>query len=217
MSGGFALPISQWCSENQIPLVFPGQKIGLFGGSFNPPHRGHLHLAQTARKLLGLGNVWWLVTPQNPLKANRPPPPPLIQRMAQAQLSRPLQDLPGMQITGCEARLGVATTAHVVKQIKARCPGVHFVWLMGADNLSDFHRWSEWKSIFMQIPICVVDRPGSSFAPLFAKAAQAFKKARRPLQQAHLLPLCPPPAWIFLFGSRNSSSATEIRKEKTCL
>ena len=129
--------------------------MGLYGGSFNPAHEGHAHVARIALVRLGLDRVIWLVSPQNPLK--REGAADLAERMAGA---RRLARGPAMIVSDLEARLGIRYTVDLVRLMRARYPAVRFVWLMGADNLAGFHRWRGWAEIMRRVPVCVVARPG---------------------------------------------------------
>ena len=141
------------------PIALPGQRIGLLGGSFDPAHAGHLHISEMALRRFRLDRVWWLVSPGNPLKPHGPAP--LAERIAAA---RRIADDPRIVVTGIEARLGTRWTADTIAALKARFPGVRFVWLMGSDNLVQFSRWDRWRGIAAQVPIGVIARPASSSA-----------------------------------------------------
>src|SRR5204863_9251932 len=139
-----------------LPPHVPGMRIGLFGGTFDPPHEAHLGASLLAMKRLDLDRVWWLVTPGNPLKDTRGLAP-LAERIAAA---RKLAHSPRIIVTGVEAQMRTRYTYDTVRTLTARCPGVHFVWIMGADNLRSFHRWQKWRGIANLMPIAVVDRVG---------------------------------------------------------
>ena len=141
-----------------LPPHAPGMKIGLFGGSFNPPHDAHRAVSLLAMKKLQLDRVWWLVTPGNPLKDTRDCRRSK-QRIAQAAA---LADHPRIDVTGFEAVIGTKYSCDTIAWLLNEAPGTHFVWIMGADNLKDFHRWKNWRDIFMMLPIAVVDRGGLS-------------------------------------------------------
>jgi nicotinate-nucleotide adenylyltransferase len=185
-----------------------GMRVGLFGGSFNPAHEGHAHVAETALQRLGLDRLVWLVSPQNPLKATAETAG-LAQRMAGA---RRLARGPSMIVSDAESRLGSQYTIDIVRALKARFPGVHFVWVMGADSLADFHRWRGWTEIMREVPVAVVSRPWISLRSRFSPAAKRFARFRRPSAQARKLPLMPPPAWVFLRGPLNFQSSTALRE-----
>ncbi|MCB1544067.1 MAG: nicotinate-nucleotide adenylyltransferase, partial [Rhodoblastus sp.] len=142
-------------------------RVGLFGGTFNPPHAGHMLVAEIALRRLKLDRLWLLVTPGNPLK-NTNGLPPLDQRMAAAQ--KLVRD-PRIVVTGLEADIGTRFTYDTVAWLTRRAPSLHFVWVMGADNLKQFSRWQRWDDIAALAPIAAIDRPGSSLASLNAKAA----------------------------------------------
>jgi nicotinate-nucleotide adenylyltransferase len=186
----------------------PGMRVGLFGGSFNPAHEGHAHVAETARRKLKLDRVIWLVSPQNPLKSHRETAD-LDKRMAAA---RALARGPAMIVSDAEARFGSAYTIDTIRQLKARYPGVKFVWIMGADSLAGFHRWRGWTQIMREIPVAVVSRPWISLKSRFSPAARRFARFRRPSAEAASLPGSEPPAWVFLRGPLNFQSSTLLRE-----
>jgi nicotinate-nucleotide adenylyltransferase len=185
-----------------------GMRVGLFGGSFNPAHDGHAHVAETAKRRLNLDRVIWLVSPQNPLKA-RHETASLAERMAGA---RALAQAPGMIVSDAESKLGSAYTVDTVRALKARFPGVHFVWIMGADSLATFHRWRGWTQIMREAPVAVVSRPWISIKSRFSPAARRFARFRRPSAQAGILAGLKPPAWVFLLGPLNFQSSTLLRE-----
>ena len=186
-------------------------RIGLFGGSFNPPHAAHRAVSLYAMKRLGLDRVWWLVTPGNPLK-DVSGLPPLGERMAAA---RRLAHHPRIDVTGIEAAIGTSYSYETILWLKRRCPEVRFVWIMGADNLKSFHRWRNWRGIFAALPIAVVDRPDGALAATATRAFQAFSQDRLPESQAKILANNPPPAWIYLHGLKSPLSSTAIRNGGT--
>jgi len=185
----------------------PGMRVGLFGGSFNPAHKGHAHVAETARRRLGLNHVIWLVSPQNPLKPTHETAG-LAERMASAR--RYARDR-GMIVSDAETKLGSQYTIDVVRALKARFPGVRFVWIMGADSLASFHRWRGWTEIMREVPVAVVSRPWISLKSRFSPAARRFARFRRPSSRAACLPFAKPPAWVFLRGPLNFQSSTSLR------
>lgn len=185
--------------------VAPGLRIGLLGGSFNPPHEGHLHISDVALKRLRLDYVWWLVSPQNPLKAARDTTP-LDARIA---LATRLVHARRVIVTDVERTLGTRYTVDTLAALMRRFPSVHFVWLMGSDNLASFHRWRDWPRIAQRMPIAVVMRPGSMLAPLQAKAMQRFWRAR--LKKLRGFPKAKPPALAIVGGPRNLQSSTALR------
>ena len=183
-------------------------RVGLFGGSFNPAHEGHAHVAETARRRLRLDRVIWLVSPQNPLKS-RHETADLAERMAGA---RRLARGPGMVVTDLETRLGSAYTIDTVRALQARFPRVKFVWIMGADSLASFHRWRGWTQIMREVPVAVVSRPWIALKSRFAPAARRFARFRISSSQAATLPGSRPPAWVFLVGPLNFQSSTVLRE-----
>lgn len=191
-----------------VPPTTAGLRIGLLGGSFNPPHLGHLHVARTALERLRLDRLWVLVTPGNPLK-ERAGLPSLARRLAAA---RRLMDDPGIVVTAFEASFGSPYTWRTVERLVATRPQVRFVWVMGADNLASFHRWQQWRRIVSVVPLAVVDRPGASMTPLSAPTALALSDHRLPESAAADLAARRPPAWVFLRGPRNALSSTELRR-----
>jgi len=186
----------------------PGMKVGLYGGSFNPAHEGHAHVAETAKRRLGLDRVIWLVSPQNPLKA-RHETASLAERMAGAKA---LATGPGMIVSDLETALGSAYTIDTVRALKARFPQVKFVWIMGADSLASFHRWRGWTQIMREVPVAVVSRPWISLKSRFSPAAIRFARYRWPATRALGLAGSKPPAWVFLFGRFNFQSSTALRE-----
>lgn len=191
----------------KTPLVLAGQRVGIMGGSFNPPHEGHRIVAETAVKRLQLDQLWWVVTPGNPLKSNGGLPP-LSQRMQAAQK---FACGPRMKVTGFEAELGTPYTAATLAFLKLRHPGVHFVWVMGADNLATFDRWQLWRQIAATMPIAVIDRPGWRLKALASPAAAALTAARICESQAGRLAVMPAPAWTFLTSKLSPLSSTALR------
>ncbi|SHL31313.1 nicotinate-nucleotide adenylyltransferase [Roseibium suaedae] len=201
----FSTVLPDWL---KLPHAERGNRIGLFGGSFNPPHSGHQLVAETAMKRLDLDQVWWLVSPGNPLK-DHSELEPQEQRIRNVER---LSDHPGMRVTGHEAVLGTSYTAETLACILARRPGVRFVWIMGADNLASFHRWQNWRSIASAVPIAVVDRPGASLSVMSAPFARVFARHRIDETDAVTLPGLKPPAWVFLRTRLDAASSTNLRK-----
>jgi nicotinate-nucleotide adenylyltransferase len=183
-------------------------KVGLYGGSFNPAHEGHAHVAETAKRRLGLDRVIWLVSPQNPLKG-RHETAGLAERMAGA---RALAKGPGMVVSDVETALGSAYTIDTIRALKRRFPSVKFVWIMGADSLASFHRWRGWTQIMGEAPVAVVSRPWISLKSRFSPAAIRFARYRWPSTRALALAGSKPPAWVFLFGRFNFQSSTALRE-----
>ena len=192
-----------------LPSTAPGQRIGLLGGSFNPPHIAHRQISEVVLKRLGLDQIWWLVTPGNPLKA-RGELAPLAERLV---LCRAMAKNPRIEVTAFERDLPAAFTAGTLAFLKRRSPLVRFVWIMGADNLAEFHRWRRWREILTMVPVVVVDRPGWRLKALASKAARAFSESRVPEERALGLVAMPPPAWTFLTGPLSPVSSTELRSK----
>jgi len=191
-----------------MPHVEDGMLVGLFGGSFNPPHEGHKLVAEIAIRRLGLDQLWWMVTPGNPLKSKRSLAP-LTERIA---LSEQIAQDPKIRVTAFEKTLGSTYTAQVLERIKARNGRVRFVWIMGADNLQDFHRWQNWQKIARTFPIAVIDRPGSTLSFLSSVMAKTFDYARIDENDANTLARARAPAWTFIHGPRSVLSSTAIRR-----
>ena len=191
----------------RLPRHAPGMRIGLFGGSFNPPHDGHRLASLIALKRLGLDQVWWLVTPGNPLKENSGLPP-LAQRMAAA---RRIADHPRIVVTGLEADIGTRFTFDTIDYLRRRCAGVKFVWIMGADNLRSFHRWQRWREIAALTPIAVIDRPRSTLTAAHSRAASFLAPWRLDEADGRLLANRGAPGFVFLHGPRSDSSSTALR------
>jgi len=190
----------------QLPYARAGQVIGLLGGSFDPAHSGHVHITKAALKRFGLDRVWWLVSPGNPLKARGPAP--LDQRIAHA---RSLVDDPRITVTGIESRIGTRYTAETLQALQRLYPGVTFVWLMGADNLTQFDQWENWRWIMENVPIGVLARPGDRTTARHAKAADIYRHARLRGPASPTLAWGPAPRWSFINIPMNNSSSTQIR------
>lgn len=185
-------------------------RVGLFGGSFNPAHEGHAHVAETAMARLRLDRVIWLVSPQNPLKSSHETAP-LALRMAHA---RHRARGPGMIISDAETRFGSQYTIDTLRVLRARFPRVKFVWIMGADSLASFHRWRGWTQIMREVPVAVVSRPWAALKSRCSPAARRFAHARRPDSQAPLLADERSPAWVYLRGPFNFTSSTALRERQ---
>ena len=194
-------------ADLRLPPYQPGMRIGLFGGSFDPPHVGHLEVSLVALRALHLDQVWWLVSPQNPLKPNAPESN-LSRRIAAA---RALARHRAIRVTGIEAALGTTYTAETLARLLPRLRGVDCVWMMGADNLANFHRWRGWRSIAATIPIAVFNRPGLTLSALASPAARAMGRARRDPTDAGGLAGSRPPAWVFLPSPHVPVSSTALR------
>lgn len=204
------MPASFGSIRVKPPLIQPGQRIGVMGGTFNPPHDGHALVSRTALRRLGLDQLWWVVTPGNPLKANNGLPE-AAQRMAWC---RELAPDNRMRITAFEEELHTPYTAATIAFLVRRYPGVHFTWIMGADNLASFHRWQSWRQIVDTVPIAVVDRPGWRLRALASPAAQWMRRGYRPEASAMRLAAAVAPAWTFLTGPLSKLSSTELRQNQ---
>jgi len=191
-----------------LPRFAKGQKIGLLGGSFNPAHEGHHLITRIALTRLKLDRVWWMVTPGNPLK----PQGDLASLDERAAKAQALLDDPRVAVTTFEEHIGARYTCDSIAFLRARAPGVKFVWLMGADNLRQFHLWRHWRAIAAATPIAVIDRPGATLKALASPAALALARFRLPERQAALLADSPPPAFIFLHGPRSTLSSSLLRR-----
>ena len=192
----------------RLPAHASGMRIGLFGGTFNPPHEGHRLASLAALQRLGLDAVWWLVTPGNPLKDNAGLPSQAL-RMAAAQK---VAAHPRIKITGFEADIGTRYSYDTIAWLKRRCPDVHFVWIMGADNLAGFHNWQRWRDIIKLVPVAVIDRPGSTLRAVHGRAAAMMERRRLAEGDARLLATSTPPAFMFLHGPRSTQSSTALRR-----
>lgn len=181
-------------------------RVGLLGGSFNPAHDGHRHISLYALKALGLHEIWWLVSPQNPLKP-KSELAPYEQRLSFAQ---EVAAHPRIRVTDIERKLGTRYTIDTLRALMRRYPQIEFVWLMGADNLASLHRWHRFRAIFSLVPIVVFDRSPFSHTALRKKAAQCFAHARR----AKIRPIsgAKPPVWEFIYMARHPESASNLRK-----
>ena len=182
-------------------------RVGLLGGSFNPAHAGHRHISVLALRLLRLDQVWWLVSPQNPLKPAAGMAPQSRRIAGAARVARH----PRIRVTGLETDLGTRYTADTLAALRRRFPNVRFVWLMGADNLAQMPRWDRWQAIFAATAIAVFDRRPYAFRALAGRAARRFAHRRIAERQAGVLAEVQPPAWIFLHTRLHSASSTAIR------
>ena len=190
-----------------LPPHADGQTIGLYGGSFNPAHAGHRQVSLFALRRLALDQIWWLVTPGNPLK-DVAGLPSLQERMRRAAV---VAASPRIVVTGAEAALRTRYTADLLEALRRRAASTRFVWVMGSDNLRQLHRWEKWREVAGTVPIAVVNRPGSLAAALSSRAAQALARHRIDEVDAPILAYQPPPAWVFLIGPRNAASSTALR------
>lgn len=187
-----------------------GLRIGLFGGSFNPPHIGHLAVSLSALRRLELDWLWWLVSPQNPLKDPRD----TDDFGARLAAARDLVRHPRIVVTDLEHRLGTRTTAETLRAMDPLLRRGRFVWLMGADSFAGLHEWNDWREIPARLPLAVFDRPGFAQAALNSPAARALQRWRIARTDAALLPFCRPPAWAFLTQRHRPESSTAIRRTR---
>jgi nicotinate-nucleotide adenylyltransferase len=190
-----------------LPLHSDGMRIGLLGGSFNPPHAAHRAISLFAIKRLKLDRVWWLVSPGNPLKDHSA----LHDLKKRAGAAQQLADDPRIDVTCLESVIGTRYTIDTISYLRRRASRLHFVWIMGADNLAQFHRWQDWQQIASEVPLAVIDRPPQSFRAMASPAAQALARYRLPESQAGSLADHPAPAWVFLTGMKISLSSTQLR------
>lgn len=202
--GGGARPV-------RLPPHAPGLRIGLFGGSFDPPHEGHLLASRLALTRLGLDRLWWLVSPGNPLKDTQRLAP-LSARLAAA---RRLASDPRIVVCDIEAQLQLRYTVDLIIYLRRHCPGVRFVWIMGTDNLLQFHQWRRWEKIIAEVPVAVIDRPGTNLRAAAAKTVQKFHGAQMPERAGRLLPIARPPALTIIHGPRNTQSSSALRAIKS--
>ncbi|MBT0955916.1 nicotinate-nucleotide adenylyltransferase [Alphaproteobacteria bacterium KMM 3653] len=194
--------------RHEIPFAAAGAVVGLLGGSFDPPHAGHVHITREALKRFGLDQVWWMVSPGNPLKARGPAA--IGRRLSAAQ---EIMQHPRVRVTEIEALLGTRYTAQTLSRLQELYPRVRFVWLMGADNLADFHRWDNWRGIMQSVPIGVIARPGDRLSARNSKAAEAFARYRLPASASHLLGRSGAPAWCFVNVPMLAISSSAIRAQ----
>lgn len=192
--------------RHDIPYAAAGQVIGLLGGSFDPAHAGHAHITREALKRFGLDQVWWLVSPGNPLKAHGPAP--MDQRIAQAQA---VIDHPRVQVTGIEERLGTRYTAQTLRALRRLYPKQRFIWLMGADNLAQFHLWQDWQEIAQTVPMGILARPGQRISARMSRTATLYAPYRIPGRYSQRLAQADAPAWCFVNVPMKDVSSSAIR------
>jgi nicotinate-nucleotide adenylyltransferase len=190
--------------------AFAGRRIGLLGGSFNPAHAGHRAMSLFALKRLGLHQIWWLVSPQNPLKPAQGMAK-LADRLASAHKAA---RHPRIVATAIEAELGTRYTADTLRALKRRFSRTHFVWLMGADNMRQVQHWRDWQDLFGLVPVAVFRRPAYAVGRKLGKAAQRFDRNWLPANAARHLAMEKPAAWLIMDNVLNPVSSTEIRKDK---
>ena len=198
----------EYFGRSGAPTAQRGQVIGLLGGSFDPAHQGHAHITLHALKRFNLDQVWWLVSPGNPLKSVGPAP--LLRRM---QTANDVIDHPNVKITDLESRLRTRYTAQTMQALMAYYPGANFVWLMGADNLIEFHKWDRWRWIMENVPIGILARPGDRLAARHSKAATQYAFAQIRGQESRLLAKFKPPCWCFINVPMVNMSSTKIRAQ----
>ncbi len=191
-----------------FPPAPAGLRVGLYGGSFNPLHAGHLHVAQTALQRLQLDAIWWLVTPGNPLKGE-------AGRAAYGQrltaVRAALAGKPRHHVCTAEAALGIRYSVDLVRVVRALRPAIRPVWIIGADNLANFHFWKEWRALAHTLPIAIIARPEQAMAALFSPMARTFARDRLPAAAAPTLPGRQSPAWVYLPAPLHVQSSTQIR------
>ncbi|MCF2870883.1 nicotinate-nucleotide adenylyltransferase [Octadecabacter sp. G9-8] len=189
-----------------LPQARAGQVIGVLGGSFDPAHEGHVHITKAALERFGLDSVWWLVSPGNPLKSRGPAP--MAERLATA---RAVMQHPRVKVTDIEARLGTRYTAQTIAALQMVYPDVRFVWLMGADNLAQFHRWQDWREIMERVPVGVLARPGDRISARMSKTARLYRENRLIGRASQLLGRADAPMWSFVNLPMSASSSSAIR------
>ncbi len=190
--------------------LWAGRTVGLLGGSFNPAHEGHRYISLQALKLLGLDAVWWMVSPQNPLKSSKGMAP-LAERLAGAAKA---SHHPDIFATDIERHMHTRYTVDTLAALQKHFPHTKFIWLMGADNLLQIHRWRNWQRIFSLVPVAVLDRPPRSNSLRSCPALEKFRSSLKPQEQARLLKTCQPPVWTILRIPLDERSATEIREKE---
>lgn len=181
--------------------------IGLFGGSFNPAHDGHMHVAACGLRELALDRIWWITSKQNPLKDKQTK----YDERANSIKSLGLQKR--MEISHVEKQMNIQYSIQMIKALKVRNPNTKFIFLIGADNLSQFTKWKSWKEIISLVPIAVVARPGYSLKSQLSPTARFMSNHRLPEHKAHILKYHSPPMWTFITPPLNKNSSSKIRKE----
>ena len=192
--------------RRDLPKAYPGQVIGLLGGSFDPAHDGHVHITREAMRRFGLTHVWWLVSPGNPLKARQPAPMADRIRRARQEMQHPR-----VVVTDIESRLGTRYTAETLNRLVQLYPATRFVWLMGADNLVQFDQWQDWHWIMENIPVGVLARPGDRISARTSRAAQHYRRFRLAASASILLGRSDAPCWCFVNVPMVSLSSTALR------
>jgi len=192
--------------KSGMPLATKGLRIGLLGGSFDPPHSGHMHISKWAIKEFSLDRIWWLVSPGNPLKKDAPAD--LDRRLTACNK---LVNHPKVIVTDLERVFNTRYTAQTLTSLKSQYRGVRFVWLMGADNLAEFHKWDRWQDIMHMLPVGVMARPNQQLAANCSPAARIFRESRLSAQSSNALPFKEAPSWSLLTGPMDDESSSKIR------
>jgi len=192
--------------KSGMPLATQGLRIGLLGGSFDPPHSGHMHISKWAIKEFSLDRIWWLVSPGNPLKKDAPAD--LDRRLSACNK---LVNHPKVIVTDLERVFNTRYTAQTLISLKSQYRGVRFVWLMGADNLAEFHKWDRWQDIMHMLPVGVMARPNQQLAANCSTAARIFRESRLSAQSSTALPFKEAPSWSLLTGPMDDESSSKIR------
>ena len=188
-------------------MLYDGLSIGLFGGSFNPAHEGHLHVAECGLRELALDRIWWMVSPQNPLKPKQPSYESRVKTVKNLNLTS------RMDISHIERNFETNYTIDMIRKAQIRFPKTRFVFLMGADNFAQLPEWKNWQEIAARVPIAVIARPGDGLKPRLSKTARVLTDYRLPEEQSHILQYLQPPLWTFLTTPLNSLSSSAIRKD----
>lgn len=192
-----------------FPSVEPGLTIGLLGGSFDPPHEGHVHITKLALKIFNLSKIWWLVCPENPIKSVTP-----SDLNSRFLASKKIMKHPSVIITDLERKFKTKYTFQTLIKLKKLYPSTKFVWLMGADNLINFHHWKNWDWIMKNIPVGVLARPEEQIKAGLSRTAIKFGNYRLPKEKSIILSNYIPPVWTLITGPMRNISSTEIRKKE---
>ncbi|WP_373354715.1 nicotinate-nucleotide adenylyltransferase [Pseudoroseicyclus sp. CXY001] len=196
-------------ARHAYPHARPGEVIGLLGGSFDPAHEGHANITRAALTRFSLDAVWWLVSPGNPLKTRGPAP--MAERIARG---RQVMDHPKVTVSDIEVRLGTRYTAQTLAKLQHLYPEARFVWLMGADNLAQFHLWQDWREIMERVPVGILARPGQRISARLSVAARVYRSARIPAAEARRLGRAEAPAWCFINLPMSPESSSAIRARR---
>lgn len=192
-----------------MTVRYARKTIGLLGGSFNPAHDGHRYISLQALKLLGLDEVWWLVSPLNPLKEAKD----MASYERRVAIAEQVSNHPRIKVSQIEREIGTRYTVDTLERLTDLYPDARFVWLMGADNLLGFHHWRRWRTIMRTVPVAVFARKNYALKALCGKAARLYRLYRRSPDDAARLAFLKPPAWVFLPIRKHPASATEIRNK----